>query len=139
MSACETGYGKFRQGEIIAFLARSFMYAGVPSLVVSLWQVNDASTATIMQGFYEHLAAGKTKSAALRQAKLDYLKTAKGIKTHPAFGPAFIQLGNDAPIQLQQRSFFDRYKLELSITTIGVLVLILMGDVYQQREKKLTL
>jgi CHAT domain-containing protein len=56
LSACETGYGQFKQGEGVMSLARSFMYAGVPSLVVSLWQVNDHSTAIIMQYFYNYLS-----------------------------------------------------------------------------------
>jgi len=45
LSACETGYGKYERGDGMRSLARSFMYAGVPSMVVSLWQVNDYSTA----------------------------------------------------------------------------------------------
>jgi CHAT domain-containing protein len=44
LSACETGFGKFERGNGIASLARSFMYAGVPAMIVSLWQVNDYAT-----------------------------------------------------------------------------------------------
>ena len=134
LSACETGYGKFEKGNGIASLARAFMYAGAPSLVVSLWQVNDASTAIIMQSFYEYLAQGKTKSGALRQAKLDYLKEAEGIKAHPAFWSAFIQLGNNAPIKLQRKLFIIRYKFEI----IGgvIMALLLLGYVCKRRQKK---
>jgi CHAT domain-containing protein len=102
LSACETGYGRFEQGEGVMSLARSFMYAGVPSLVVSLWQVNDASTALIMQGFYTYLKAGLTKDAALGKAKLDYLKSKTGIAAHPAYWAPFIQLGTaDALVEKQ--------------------------------------
>lgn len=104
LSACETGYGKFKQGEGVLSLARSFMYAGVPSLVVSLWQVNDASTAKIMNYFYTNLAKGQDKAVALQQAKLSYLKEAKGIAAHPAFWAAFVQLGNKTAIQIQTKS-----------------------------------
>jgi len=100
LSACETGYGKFEQGEGIISLARSFMYAGTPSLVVSLWQVNDLSTAIIMQHFYQYLADGLSKDVALRQAKLDYLKLANGLMAHPAFWSPFIQLGDSRSIEL---------------------------------------
>ena len=103
LSACETGFGKFEQGEGVISLARSFMYAGTPSLVVSLWQVNDHSTAVIMQAFYENLSQGMYKDAALRQAKLDYLKKSSKIATHPAFWSAFIQLGDSRPIVLKRR------------------------------------
>lgn len=93
LSACETGYGRFEKGEGVMSLARSFMYAGVPSLVVSLWQVNDASTALIMQGFYTYLKEGLPKDIALKKAKLDYLKIGTGIVTHPAYWAPFVQLG----------------------------------------------
>lgn len=93
LSACETGYGRFEQGEGVMSLARSFMYAGVPSLVVSLWQVNDASTALIMQGFYKNLKVGLPKDVALAKAKLAYLKIAVGIGAHPAYWAPFVQLG----------------------------------------------
>ena len=43
LSACETGYGKSEQGNGIASLARAFMYAGAPAMIVSLWQVNGCS------------------------------------------------------------------------------------------------
>jgi CHAT domain-containing protein/tetratricopeptide (TPR) repeat protein len=104
LSACETGYGKFEQGNGIASLARAFMYAGVPSLVVSLWQVNDQSTSIIMQNFYKHLSSGMTKSAALRQAKLDYIVDADNLAAHPAFWSPFILIGDEAPVELQRKS-----------------------------------
>lgn len=56
LSACETGHGKFEEGDGIQSLARSFMYAGVPSTVVSLWQVNDYATSKIMALFLGGLA-----------------------------------------------------------------------------------
>ncbi len=104
LSACETGYGKFEQGEGVVSLARSFMYAGVPSLVVSLWQVNDNSTSVIMQHFYQNLSEGQPKDEALRQAKKYYIEHAEGIATHPAYWAAFIQLGNRSPVVLQTKS-----------------------------------
>ena len=103
LSACETGFGKFKQGEGVLSLARSFMYAGVPSLVVSLWQVNDASTAKIMNFFYQNLMNNQDKATALQQAKLRYLQEVKGLAAHPAFWAPFIQLGNKSPIKIQHK------------------------------------
>lgn len=100
LSACETGYGKFQEGEGILSLARSFMYAGVPSLVVSLWQVNDGSTALIMEEFYKEIAKGVSKDKALQAAKIEYLNNAVGISGHPAFWSPFIQLGDSSSIEL---------------------------------------
>ncbi len=90
-------------------LARSFMYTGVSSLVVSLWQVNDASTAIIMQSFYKNLAKGMNKAEALQQSKLSYIRLAaekNDLAAHPAFWAAFIQLEDSDPLRLSlQQSF----------------------------------
>lgn len=104
LSACETGYGNFEQGEGVLSLARSFMYAGTPSLLVSMWEVNDASTADIMEFFYTGLSSGKDKASALRDAKLNYLSKAKGTSAHPAFWSPLILLGNNSPIPLKTKN-----------------------------------
>lgn len=132
LSACETGYGKFETGNGIASLARAFMYAGVPALVVSLWQVNDHSTSFIMQHFYKNLANGLTKDDALRQAKLDYMSTAKGIAAHPAFWSPFIQIGDNSSIKIAPST---------SITTWAIYILIslttlLIGLVWLKKRKE---
>ena len=109
------------QGEGILSLARSFMYAGTPSLVVSLWPVNDGSTAIIMELFYENLTAGMTKAEALQQAKLSYLKNVQGLVSHPAFWSPFIQLGDSKAIQLKSKKDFS---FSLVYGGIGILLLI---------------
>jgi CHAT domain-containing protein/tetratricopeptide (TPR) repeat protein len=126
LSACETGYGQLRTGEGVMSLARSFMYAGIPSLLVSLWQVNDASTAIIMQKFYEELAKGESKAAALRKAKLQYLTLAgekNPIAAHPAFWAAFIQLGDADAIHLSMKSDTNALVFWGLIVLVGLLVL----------------
>ena len=70
LSACETGLGKEVQGEGLVGLSHAFFYAGTPSLVVSLWKVQDRSTADLMVNFYREIGRTQTKSEALRQAKL---------------------------------------------------------------------
>ncbi len=105
LSACETGYGKFQQGEGIMSLAHSFTYAGASSVLMSLWQVNDYSTGLIMKNFYTNLAKGMTKDKALQQAKLTYINNAKtGITQHPAFWAAFVQQGNVQPLELVSKT-----------------------------------
>jgi CHAT domain-containing protein/tetratricopeptide (TPR) repeat protein len=124
LSACETGYGKFEQGEGIVSLARAFMYAGTPSVVVSLWQVNDLSTSVLMQRFYHHLAQGKSKAAALQQAKIDYIKRAQHQAAHPAFWAAFIQLGDPRPINVASKTSVYWYWGAAAVVTLLLLVLI---------------
>ena len=106
LSACETGDGKIESVEGIMSIGRSFIYAGVPSIVMSLWQINDASTARLMEFFYNYLAQGLQKDAALRKAKLDYLSLAEGWASHPYFWAPFIQLGDNSPILLRKKNNF---------------------------------
>ncbi|HXU31627.1 MAG TPA: CHAT domain-containing protein, partial [Thermoanaerobaculia bacterium] len=71
LSACETGLGREVRGEGMIGLTRGFMYSGVPRLVVSLWPVEDDSTALLMVRFYRELVEGrKGPAAALRVAQL---------------------------------------------------------------------
>src|SRR5205085_1996947 len=75
LSACETGLGKVAGGEGVLGLQRAFQAAGARSLVVSLWKVNDAATAVLMDQFYANLwQKGLSRLEALRQAQLSVLR-----------------------------------------------------------------
>ncbi|MEM8528529.1 MAG: CHAT domain-containing tetratricopeptide repeat protein, partial [Bacteroidota bacterium] len=103
LSACETGVGKFKRGEGLLSLARAFMYAGCPSLVTSLWQVNDQKTASLMINFYGELANGRTKAKALQIAQINYLNNISTAQAaHPFYWAAFVQTGNSAAL-IQER------------------------------------
>jgi CHAT domain-containing protein/Tfp pilus assembly protein PilF len=73
LSACETGLGKLSNGDDLVGLTRAFIYAGTPSIVTTLWKVNDRASYELMREFYQHLKGGK-KSDALRQAQLKTMK-----------------------------------------------------------------
>lgn len=78
LSACETGLGKDVQGEGLEGLTRAFMYAGARRVIVSLWNVNDKATASLMQRLYAGmLRNNKTPAAALRAAQIDMLRNAQ--------------------------------------------------------------
>jgi CHAT domain-containing protein len=91
LSACETGLGKEVTGEGLIGLTRAFFYAGVPSLVVSLWNVVDGPTPEFMLDFYKELDRRGNKAQALRSAKLAMI--ARGGYAHPAYWAPFILLG----------------------------------------------
>ncbi|MCP3956757.1 MAG: CHAT domain-containing protein [bacterium] len=74
LSACETGLGEEVGGEGLVGLTRAFQYAGARSIVASLWSVSDRSTSALMERFYAHLRAGRSKDEALRAAQLDLLR-----------------------------------------------------------------
>jgi len=77
LSACDTGIGRLQGQEGISSLVRAFLLAGARSVVASLWQVDDRSTAVLMKRFYSHLANGEDKATALRLAKLDFIRQYK--------------------------------------------------------------
>jgi CHAT domain-containing protein/tetratricopeptide (TPR) repeat protein len=74
LSACETGLGQVAKGEGIIGLTRGFLYAGAANLLVSLWQVSDATTADLMVDFYDKMLGGMSKPEALREAKLQMIR-----------------------------------------------------------------
>ncbi|MBW4680373.1 MAG: tetratricopeptide repeat protein [Microcoleus vaginatus WJT46-NPBG5] len=73
LSACDTGRGDIK-GDGVVGLSRSLIAAGVPSVLVSLWAVNDNSTAFLMNEFYRSLQQNPDKAVALRQAMLTTMK-----------------------------------------------------------------
>jgi CHAT domain-containing protein len=90
LSACHTGVNTVFPGDELQGLMRGFLYAGAPSLIVSLWAVNDRSTAEFMAVLYSHICAGSEKRAALRAAQLA-IKEAYG---HPYYWAPFVLIGN---------------------------------------------
>ncbi len=68
MSACETGLGDITSDGVFG-LQRAFKMAGVQTLVMSLWKVDDNATSLMMQTFYEQLFSGKTKCEAFNFAQ----------------------------------------------------------------------
>jgi CHAT domain-containing protein len=70
LSACETGLGKVAKGDDVIGLTRGFLYAGARSIVASLWEVDDAATAHLMESFYRNLA-NTDKREALRLAQVE--------------------------------------------------------------------
>jgi CHAT domain-containing protein len=70
LSACETGLGKVANGDDVIGLTRGFLYAGARSIVASLWEVDDAATAHLMESFYGNLGS-HDKREALRLAQIE--------------------------------------------------------------------
>lgn len=68
MSACETGLGDITSDGVFG-LQRAFKMAGVQTLVMSLWKVDDNATSLMMQTFYEHLLSGMSKREAFNLAQ----------------------------------------------------------------------
>ncbi|MBM3434873.1 MAG: CHAT domain-containing protein [Bacteroidetes bacterium] len=104
LSACNTGYGTMKKGEGVVSLARGFAYAGVPSMVMSLWKVSDRSTARLMKYFYTYLKDGYPKDKAMQLAKLKYLDQSDPFYSNPHFWAGFVQIGDTVPVKFESRS-----------------------------------
>jgi CHAT domain-containing protein len=95
LSACETGLGKERRGEGVIGLTRAFMYAGAPTVGVSLWSVSDNSTAELMTDFYKRLLAKNsptTSPAAMRASQLSMIAGKK--YSAPFYWAPFVLVGD---------------------------------------------
>lgn len=96
LSACETGVNQLKGGDLFG-LVRGCLYAGAPSVVVSLWQVDDASTAALMQAFYRRLKEGQRLGSALRAAQLEFLQEGNPA-SHPHYWAPFCLMGADGRV-----------------------------------------
>jgi len=86
LSACETGKGREIRGEGLVGLPQAFLYAGAARVVVSLWKVQDRSTARLFESFYRHLLKeGLTPSEALRAAQIEEWRRQPGSYQWAAF------------------------------------------------------
>ena len=99
LSGCETGLALTGGGDEQLGLARAFLAAGAPSLVISLWSVEDSSTNQLMQHFYQHLLQGESKVQALRSAQCNLLQQTDSMYAHPYFWAAFRLVGDVGPLQ----------------------------------------
>jgi CHAT domain-containing protein/Tfp pilus assembly protein PilF len=97
LSACETGVGKVTNGDGVYGLRRALIIAGAESLVMSLWQVDDAATRDLMAGYYARLTAGKPRSSALRDIQLEIMARPK--YAHPYYWASFLPAGDNSPIR----------------------------------------
>ena len=105
LSACRSGGGRIT-GDGIATFARAFIYAGTPSLVVSLWDVADEPTSRLLPAFYRTWLAGASKARSLRRAQLQLLADLRAgrvrvdtkagpiiLPEHPTFWAGFVLIG----------------------------------------------
>lgn len=131
LSACNTGSGKLSKGEGIMSLSRGFVYAGVPSIIMTLWEVQDESGSLIMNKFYQNLDNGMTKDAALQQAKISVLKDANMAKAHPFFWSTYIISGDTSVINVSSgNNKYYYWGITISLLLITMII-------YSNRSKKI--
>jgi hypothetical protein len=72
LSACQSQLGELSNGDELVGLTRAFIYAGAPSVIASLWSVDDEATQALIVSFYKHwIIQGTSKGQALQAAQAD--------------------------------------------------------------------
>ena len=89
LSGCGTGMNVVIGGDELIGLVRGLLYAGAQTLMVSLWEVHDQSTAEFMRDFYTFYRETANKSSALREALINLRKK----RPHPYYWAAFALVG----------------------------------------------
>lgn len=92
LAACSTARGALGPGDDIMGLTRGFMYAGAPSVLCTLWDVDDESTRVFMEHFYRAYTSGKTKPESLQYAQSELRKSEEW--SHPYYWAPFVLWGD---------------------------------------------
>lgn len=124
LTACETGKPTYQAGEGMISLAHAFNYAGSESILTSLWEIDEESSAKIVKLFYNNLSEGMPKDEALRKAKLSYIATAEGRTAAPQYWAGLVLIGDISPIDLNTGVAWWWYLLAGSVA-IAILVLLI--------------
>ncbi len=102
LSGCESAGGPLVTGEGALGLTSAFLCAGVPTVVATLWPVDDRVTPRLMGEFYARLARGHTAAAALREAQLELRRDPE--TRHPFYWAGFVLVGDgDLVVELSPR------------------------------------
>ena len=126
LSACESGTGKLQKGEGVMSMARGFIFAGCPSVVMTLWPVDDKSGVKIMRDFYLFLSKGKRKDVALRMAKLNHLNSSDPLTSHPHYWLGYVNIGNSEPLYSNKSIYF--------VIFLILAIFLLLGDWYVRKK-----
>jgi len=103
LSACETQLGQLSTGDEVVGMTRAFMFAGAPSVLASLWRVDDEATQTLMTAFYKHWREdGMNKAQALQAAQADVRANPKW--ESPYYWAGFVLSGNVGVTSFQPAS-----------------------------------
>jgi CHAT domain-containing protein len=105
LSACQTGRSVMGGGDELLGLMRAFLSGGAASVALTLWAVEDRSTAQIMETFYRNLINGSSKGAALRHAQMQFIQGNHKLPdvqpeyyAHPYFWAPFFLVGDAGPL-----------------------------------------
>jgi CHAT domain-containing protein len=122
LSACNTGYGKLMKGEGLISLSRGFLYAGCPSMVITLWSIADLSSSRLMGAFYKNLKGHQTINTSLQSAKVEYITNSDQRNSHPYYWAGYIQVGKISSLDIKEPNKLSWIVTGLSLLVIGCLL-----------------
>ncbi len=123
LSACKTSLGSLKEGEGVMSLARGFFNTGANSVLSSLWNINDKSSSQIISDFYIEIKKGKSKSEALRTAKLNYINSHTLSNQSPYYWASFVLIGDSENNFAHSQSWFLTTPFLLLISLIIIALL----------------
>ena len=93
LAACRTAGGPISRVEGVLNIGRPFLAAGVPSVVVSLWDIEDALSRRFFVSFHQAVLAGEDSLSELRKAQVAFVHSGDSFTAHPASWASFISIG----------------------------------------------
>ncbi|MBK7426310.1 MAG: CHAT domain-containing protein [Saprospiraceae bacterium] len=125
LTACQTGKGKFESGEGVISLARAFNFAGCPSLLMTLWSVDDRASSEIVLDFYHNLRQQLTISNSLHSAKKEYLRKHSGDLANPVYWAGMVMIGENQVVLMEAKSSLFSFGPAIGIAAVLVLIVLL--------------
>lgn len=104
LSSCQSGTGLVTSGEGVFSMSRSFFVAGASAVIMTLWNIADASTLKLMGLFYKGLSKGNSPEESLRKAKIELISSADNYEAHPIFW-ASLQMEGSLSVQDAKLNF----------------------------------
>ncbi len=129
LSACQTNVGETSAGDDIVGLTRAFFFAKTPTLVSSLWKVDDAATEALMSAFYRNWQDGYGKAQALQAAQAE-------VRANPEWAGPYYWAGfvvNGDPGEVRQPTTSGRFWMVIA-GMVGLLAVV--GLVISRWRKK---
>lgn len=120
LRAFESEAGMRKNGEGMVALVHSFMHAGCQGVVMGLGKTDEKTNTGIIEKFYQYLAKGKSKSEALRRAKLDIINSEGGSLAHPYYWAGLSLIGDTTPVYNNLSAYYSLIVVALLLFT-GVL------------------
>ena len=136
LSACQTALGRHVTGEGIIGLTRAFFCAGARAVVASLWDIEDASTARLMQRFYANIRDGEPIDVALQHAKIAFLHGG-GASSRTFYWASFVVSGQArSTVAIARRGGSDALRSPgafLSAIALAALIAAVLAWLYRKR------